>query len=264
MGAGKTTVGRLLARRLARAVPTIPTTRSSAAPACSIPVIFEIEGEAGFRAREAQVIDELTRARRRRARHRRRRGARRGQPRASSRRAAWWSTCTRQPARPVAAHAARQVTGRCCDRRSAGEAGRAVRRSAIRCTARSPTSSSTPAGRACSALVAPAARATARNDANSPRSARRARLPDPHRRGPARATRDLYRAAPGAAARRGRHQPTVAPLYLERVERGAGAARASQPRRGRSSRTASRHKRLGDARPRLRRAARGTAATATR
>ena len=44
MGAGKTTVGRLLARRCG----------------VTIPVVFEIEGEAGFRAREEQVIAELS------------------------------------------------------------------------------------------------------------------------------------------------------------------------------------------------------------
>ena len=82
MGAGKTTVGRSLARRLKRASST-RTTRSRRAAACKIPVIFEIEGEAGFRAREAQAIAELTALRRHRARHRRRRRARRGEPRAA-------------------------------------------------------------------------------------------------------------------------------------------------------------------------------------
>ena len=40
-----------------------------------IPVIFDIEGEAGFRQREAAVIAELAGARGRGAGHRRRRGA---------------------------------------------------------------------------------------------------------------------------------------------------------------------------------------------
>ena len=58
MGAGKSTVGRLLARRLKR-----PFYDSDAEieRRCGVrvPVIFEIEGEAGFRARESQVVAEL-------------------------------------------------------------------------------------------------------------------------------------------------------------------------------------------------------------
>jgi len=58
MGAGKTTVGRALARRLRLAF------RDSDAEierrcGVQIPVIFDIEGEAGFRAREVQVIESL-------------------------------------------------------------------------------------------------------------------------------------------------------------------------------------------------------------
>ena len=58
MGAGKTTVGRLLARRLKR---SFYDTDEEIERRCGvrIPVIFDIEGEAGFRAREAQVIAEL-------------------------------------------------------------------------------------------------------------------------------------------------------------------------------------------------------------
>lgn len=58
MGAGKTTVGRMLARRLKRA---FYDSDQEIERRCGvrIPVIFDIEGEAGFRAREAQVIAAL-------------------------------------------------------------------------------------------------------------------------------------------------------------------------------------------------------------
>ena len=58
MGAGKTTVGRLLARRLKRSFydSDVEIERRCGV---RIPVIFDIEGEAGFRAREIQVIVEL-------------------------------------------------------------------------------------------------------------------------------------------------------------------------------------------------------------
>jgi shikimate kinase len=58
MGAGKTTVGRLLARRLKR---SFHDADEEIERRCGVrvPVIFEIEGEAGFRARESQVIAEL-------------------------------------------------------------------------------------------------------------------------------------------------------------------------------------------------------------
>ncbi len=60
MGAGKTTVGRMIARRLKlRFVDS--DLEIEARCGVKIPVIFEIEGEAGFRAREAQVIGELCR-----------------------------------------------------------------------------------------------------------------------------------------------------------------------------------------------------------
>ncbi|PPK43366.1 shikimate kinase [Trinickia symbiotica] len=59
MGAGKTTVGRAVARRLDR--PFFDSDHEiEARTGARIPVIFELEGEAGFREREAQMIAELT------------------------------------------------------------------------------------------------------------------------------------------------------------------------------------------------------------
>lgn len=59
MGAGKTSVGRMLARRLHKdfydADAEIERTTG-----VKIPVIFDIEGESGFRAREEKVIERLT------------------------------------------------------------------------------------------------------------------------------------------------------------------------------------------------------------
>ena len=59
MGAGKSTAGRLLARRLKR---EFLDSDHEVEQRCGvgIPVIFDIEGEKGFRAREAAVIAELT------------------------------------------------------------------------------------------------------------------------------------------------------------------------------------------------------------
>lgn len=59
MGAGKSTIGRLLARELKR--PFFDSDREvEKRTGASIPLIFDIEGEAGFREREARVIDELS------------------------------------------------------------------------------------------------------------------------------------------------------------------------------------------------------------
>ena len=59
MGAGKTTVGRAVARRLDR--PFFDSDHEIVArTGARIPVIFELEGEAGFRDREAQVISDFT------------------------------------------------------------------------------------------------------------------------------------------------------------------------------------------------------------
>ena len=60
MGAGKTSVGRALAKRLHKTF--YDTDREiERATGVKIPVIFEIEGEAGFRAREAKLLAELVR-----------------------------------------------------------------------------------------------------------------------------------------------------------------------------------------------------------
>lgn len=60
MGSGKTTIGRVLARRLS--VPFFDSDHEiEARTGVRIPTIFDVEGEAGFRRREALVIDELMR-----------------------------------------------------------------------------------------------------------------------------------------------------------------------------------------------------------
>ena len=59
MGSGKSAVGRQLARRLGLAFIDSDE-EIQARTGDHIPYIFEREGEAGFRHREAEVIDELT------------------------------------------------------------------------------------------------------------------------------------------------------------------------------------------------------------
>lgn len=62
MGAGKTTVGKLLARHLRKTFLDSDHEIEKRTGA-NIPLIFELEGEAGFRAREAAMIEELTQLR---------------------------------------------------------------------------------------------------------------------------------------------------------------------------------------------------------
>ncbi|MGB5258997.1 MAG: shikimate kinase AroK, partial [Gammaproteobacteria bacterium] len=59
MGAGKSTIGRQLSKQLKR--PFYDSDHEiEDRTGVDIPLIFELEGEAGFRKREAAIIDELT------------------------------------------------------------------------------------------------------------------------------------------------------------------------------------------------------------
>lgn len=58
MGAGKTSMGKLLARRLGKTFVDCDH-EIERATGVKVAVIFEIEGEAGFRAREAKALAEL-------------------------------------------------------------------------------------------------------------------------------------------------------------------------------------------------------------
>jgi shikimate kinase len=59
MGAGKTTIGRLLAKQMGK-VFYDSDHEIERKTGVKIPLIFELEGEAGFRRREAAVIEELS------------------------------------------------------------------------------------------------------------------------------------------------------------------------------------------------------------
>ena len=59
MGAGKTTIGRQLAKRLGKTFHDTDH-EIEARTGVRIAVIFDIEGEAGFRKREAEAVERIT------------------------------------------------------------------------------------------------------------------------------------------------------------------------------------------------------------
>ncbi len=59
MGAGKTTIGKILAKQLGKQFYDTDH-EIEKRTGVKIPVIFELEGEAGFRKRETAIIEELT------------------------------------------------------------------------------------------------------------------------------------------------------------------------------------------------------------
>lgn len=59
MGAGKTTIGRLLAKHLHKTFYDTDH-EIERRTGVNIPLIFEVEGEAGFRKRETSIIEELS------------------------------------------------------------------------------------------------------------------------------------------------------------------------------------------------------------
>lgn len=59
MGAGKTTIGRFLANSLDLEFVDLDTEIEQRCGA-NIPWIFDVEGEEGFRKREAQLLEEIT------------------------------------------------------------------------------------------------------------------------------------------------------------------------------------------------------------
>lgn len=59
MGAGKTTVGRILAQRLHKAFHDTDHA-IEARTGVRVAMIFDVEGETGFRKREVEVVEELT------------------------------------------------------------------------------------------------------------------------------------------------------------------------------------------------------------
>src|SRR5690606_8369798 len=60
MGAGKTTIGRLLAKHLNKTFYDTDH-EIERRTGVNIPLIFEVEGETGFRKRETSIIEELSR-----------------------------------------------------------------------------------------------------------------------------------------------------------------------------------------------------------